>query len=61
MKKKIKINPKVMKGFIEWSIRNTCLYGDAIEIWWKEKGCADFLKWAKEKGLLFNSERFKND
>ena len=50
-KKKKVINTSIPNAeFIKWSIEKIIWYGSGITVWWKIRGCKDFLKWAKENG-----------
>lgn len=43
------MNEEQINKFSSWSIFTLSKYGDLVNIWWKEKGCEDFLIWAKNK------------
>lgn len=52
-KKNIKVDPPT--ELLRWYLKQTILYGDAINVWWNKYGMNLFLDWGKKQGLKYVS------
>jgi hypothetical protein len=55
-----KISVKNAEKFMNWLWSKYIFYGDPFLIWWKERGAADFIKWALKRGLKYMDENKLN-
>lgn len=46
---KVDVDKESLSKFVGWLYEKSILYGKPFESWWSEKGCMDFLKYAKDK------------